>query len=152
MITATTSQDEILKMAPSCNCDSCKHGCTMGSGILAEGDKEKIAEFLKISVEELEKNHLEETKQFNNTHYRPKLIREGKPYGTCTFFHPKKGCMIHPVKPLQCKIAMGCKPYGQDLMAWFVINHLVDKKDENSMREFASYKKSGGKTIPDGTS
>lgn len=151
MITTTTSQEDIIKLAPPCSCSSCKHGCTLGSGILVGKDKERIAEFLNMSGEELEKTHLEETKQFNKTYYRPKQIRKGKPYGTCTFFHPEKGCTIHPVKPLQCKISMGCKPYGDELMAWFVTNHLVDKEDKNSMREFESYKQSGGKTIPDGT-
>src|SRR3989344_2779539 len=100
--------------------------------------------------EEREKAHLEEAEQFNRTLLRPKILREGRPYGRCTFFDEEKGCAIHDAKPLQCRVAMGCRPYGEKLMLWFMLNHILDPEDPESVRQYASYLKAGGKTLPGG--
>ncbi|MBS3107008.1 YkgJ family cysteine cluster protein [Candidatus Woesearchaeota archaeon] len=147
-ISKSASLPEILQLAPPCSCEDCGHGCTMGSGFLAEGDKEKLAAFLGISVQSLEKEYLEETYLFNKKVWKPKLLREGKPYGKCVFY--ENGCKVHPSKPLQCKVAMGCKEYGEELQLWFMLNHLIDKEDPESVRQFAQYLKAGGKTLPGG--
>jgi Fe-S-cluster containining protein len=149
-ITRNTSEKDIIKLAPACDCDQCRHGCRMGSGLFAQGEIGRLAKFLNMDVEDLKKNHLEEAEQFGKTLHRPKIKRDGKPYGQCTFFDEKKGCTIHEVKPLQCKIAMGCKEYGQDLMLWFMLSHIIDKDDPSSIRQYAAYLKSGGKTLPGG--
>lgn len=151
-ITKATPLEKIRKLAPACRCDACAHGCTMGSGFLADDDAKHIAKFLGITEDELKTKHLEEVEQFNTTLLRPKIERkDGKPYGKCTFYDKKKGCTIHNVKPLQCKISMGCKLYGSDLHAWFVLNHMVNEHDPESIRQYTEYIKAGGNVIPGGS-
>ncbi len=145
-ITALTPLKEILKLAPACSCDECNHGCKMGSGFLVDDDKKKLARFLKVTEKQLEKKYLEETILFNKKLFRPK---HPKSYGRCIFYK-NNNCQIHKVKPLQCKIAMGCKDYGEDLTIWFMLNHMVDRYDPESIRQYAQYLEAGGKTIKGG--
>jgi len=149
MIRKETPLKDILEITPACSCNQCNHGCKMGSGSLIDGDVKKIAKFLKISEKELKKKYLEKVILLNKEILKPKTIRKGKPYGKCIFFKNNK-CSIHPVKPLECKVAMGCKPYGEDLMIWFMLNHVLDKDNPESIRQYASYLNSGGKCIPGG--
>lgn len=142
-----TPLNEIQKLAPACRCNACSHGCTMGSGFLAEGDSKKIAAFLNITEDELKKQWLEEVEMLNKKQLRPRILRKNKPYGRCIFYDDKKGCTIHAVKPLQCKISMGCKPYNKDLQAWFVANHLVNPHDPESVRQYKIYLETGGTKI-----
>ncbi|MBU0707001.1 hypothetical protein KKG41_01380, partial [Patescibacteria group bacterium] len=79
--------------------------------------------------------------------YRPKILRKGKPYGKCVFFDKEVGCRVHEVKPLECKVTMGCKDYGEQLSLWFMLNHFVNENEPESVRQFAIYLKSGGKTL-----
>jgi Fe-S-cluster containining protein len=150
LIKKNTDLKEILKLTDDCKCKACESGCHFGSGILVEGEEKRISEFLGISEEELKKKFLEETEEFNKKFLRPKLERSNKPYGPCVFFDEKKKCTIHSVKPLQCRLSMSCKPYGEDLMIWFMLNYVVDKGDPESIRQFASYLSSGGKTLEGG--
>ena len=148
MITKNTELKEALKLAAPCRCNSCNNGCKYGSGSLAEDDLKKIAKFLGIPEKELKKDFLEEVELFNKKILRPKLIREGnKPYGQCVFYSNEKGCAIHEVKPLECKTSIQCKDYGEDLSVWFMVNHVIDTEDPESIRQFAQYIKSGGKLI-----
>ena len=140
---------EALKLAAPCRCNACNHGCKYGSGLLAKDDAKKIAEFLQISEEELKKGFLEEVEQFNTKMLRPNLLKENnKTFGQCVFYDEQKGCTIHEVKPLQCKTSINCKDYGEDLSVWFMVNHIVNPDDAESVRQFAQYIKSGGKLIP----
>ena len=149
MITKNTPLKEVMELAAPCQCDACNHGCKYGSGSLAEGDSKKIAEFLKISEEDLKKDFLEETELFNKKVLRPRLLRKkGKVHGRCIFFDDIKGCTIHEVKPLECKTSMGCKDYSEELSIWFMVNHIIDTNDVESIRQYAQYIKSGGKLIP----
>ena len=148
MVTKNTPLKEVLKLAAPCRCNSCNHGCKFGSGSLVGDDAKKIAAFLSISEEELKKGFLEEIELFNKKLLRPKLIREkSKPYGQCVFYDEQKGCTIHPVKPLECKTSVNCKDYGEELSIWFMVNHVVDTNDAESIRQYARYIKSGGKII-----
>ena len=149
MITKNTPLREVLKLAAPCQCDSCNHGCKFGSGALAEGDSKNISGFLKISEEQLKKDFLEEKELFNKKILKPKLIKaKGKVHGRCVFYDDNKGCTIHEVKPLECKTSIQCKDYGQDLSIWFMVNHIVDSNDPESIRQYSQYIKSGGKVIP----
>lgn len=149
MIQKNTPLKEVLKLAAPCRCNACSHGCRYGSGLLAGEDKKSIAAFLGISEEELKKGFLEEVWQFNAKMLRPRLLKKGnKPYGRCTFYDEQKGCTIHEAKPLQCKTSIGCRDYGEDLSVWFMVNHIVNPDDAESVRQFAQYIKSGGKLIP----
>ncbi|MBL7055076.1 YkgJ family cysteine cluster protein [Candidatus Woesearchaeota archaeon] len=150
MIKKNTELKEILKLTNDCKCEACESGCGFGSGILIEGEEKKIAEFLGISEEELKKKYLEEVEEFNKKFLRPKIKRGEKPYGPCIFFDEKQKCKIHKVKSMQCKLSMSCKPYGEDLMLWFMLNHIIDKDDPESIRQFASYLTSGGRTLEGG--
>lgn len=149
MITKNTPLKDVLRLAAPCRCDACNHGCKYGSGSLAGGDSKRIAEFLKISEDDLKKDFLEETELFNKKVFKPKLLREnGKIHGICVFYSDKKGCTIHEAKPLECKTSIQCKDYGEDLSVWFMVNHIIDANDPESIRQYAQYLKSGGKVIP----
>ena len=140
-----------MKLTHPCKCDSCTVGCRHGSGVFADEEIKKLAEFMNIDEEVLKKEFLEEVEKFNTKKFRPRIKRkEGRPYGKCIFFDEKLGCKIHEAKPLECKIAMGCKDYGEDLILWFMLNHFVNKDDAESIRQFASYLKAGGKTLDGG--
>lgn len=149
MIHKNTLLKDVLKLAAPCRCNACNHGCKFGSGSLIGNDAKRIAAFLSISEEELKKGFLEEVELFNKKLLRPKLIRESsKPYGRCIFYDDEKGCTVHEVKPLECKTSVNCKDYGEDLSVWFMVNHVVDTEDPESIRQYAHYIKSGGKLIP----
>jgi len=149
LIHKNTPLKEVLKLAAPCRCNACNHGCKYGSGSLAGDDSKNIAAILMLSEEELKKGFLEEVQLFNKKVLRPKLIREkGKPYGQCVFYNDKKGCTIHEVKPLECKTSIQCKDYGEDLSVWFMVNHIIDAENPESIRQYAQYIKSGGKLIP----
>ncbi|MBW2995944.1 YkgJ family cysteine cluster protein [Candidatus Woesearchaeota archaeon] len=146
-IKKATTIAETIRMGNSCNrCGKC---CTYGSGFLTKADITSIARKLKLTEEGLKKTALEPVKKFNTTLYRPLTIKKGKPYGTCMFFNAKKGCTIHEVKPLQCKIAT-CNEHGQELSIWFDLNYFVNPTDPVSIREWKLYLDSGGKNIPGG--
>ncbi len=165
-LTKNTDVKEVLKLGHPCKCNACSVGCKHGSGFLADDDIPKLARFMNISEDVLKKEFLEEVEKFNTKKHRPKILRKDKPYGKCVFFDEgdkqpiKDGlhdpthlpsnpprCKIHEAKPLECKIAMGCKDYGEQLSIWFMLNHFVNKNDAESVRQFASYLKSGGKTL-----
>ena len=149
LIHKNTPLKEVLKLAAPCRCNSCNHGCKYGSGSLVGEDSKNIAAFLFISEEDLKQKFLEEVELFNKKILRPKLLREkDKPHGQCVFYHEEKGCTIHQVKPLECKTSIQCKDYGQDLSVWFMVNHVVDANDPESIRQYSQYLKSGGKLIP----
>ncbi|MBI2138985.1 hypothetical protein HYU13_05315 [Candidatus Woesearchaeota archaeon] len=117
--------------------------------MLAKEDFAPMAEFLGVSGSQLREQFLETVELFGKEHFRPKILRkEGKPYGQCIFFSGDGKCKVHPAKPLQCRVAMGCKPYGEELMLWFQENYLVDWKDKQSIREFEGYVGAGGKALP----
>lgn len=140
----------LLPLAPACKCDACSHGCTVGSGFLVDEDIPKLAQFLHISEEELKTSRLEEVEKFHTKRFRPRLEKNQYGYGKCTFYDEKRGCTVHEAKPLHCRIAMGCKEYGEDLDKWFHLNHFVNADDPESIRQFASYLDAGGKTLPGG--
>ena len=146
-LTKNTDVKEVLKLANPCKCEACTVGCRHGSGFLVDEDIKNIAKFMNISEEVLKKEFLEEVEKFNTKRFRPKILRKDEPYGKCIFFDEEIGCKIHEAKPLECKISMGCKDYGEKLSLWFMLNHFVNKEDAESVRQYASYLKSGGKTL-----
>ena len=144
-ITVETKLNEIEELGKKC--DRKNNCCRHGSGFLFNDDLKKISKFLKITDEQLKKQFLEEKEVFNKKLFRPKLKDAKKPYGECIFF--KNGCIIHDVKPLQCKIGT-CSENGEDIAAWFLVNYILDKDDAESIRQYAIYIKSGGKVISGG--
>jgi len=146
MIQKNTPPSEILKLSQQCR--QCGHCCSHGSGFLIGNDIKNIAEYLKITEKELKEKYLEEKELFNTKLLRPKLKTKDKPYGKCVFLDDKK-CKIHQVKPLQCRVG-NCNEHGEQLSQWFMLNYQINKDDPESIRQYASYLKSGGKTIPGG--
>ncbi len=147
-LSKSTPLKEVLGLSHQCNCDACANGCRYGSGFLADEDIPKIAKHLGITEEVLKKEFLEEVEKFNTKKLRPKILRKSKQYGKCIFFDEKLKCKIHEAKPLECRISMGCKEYGEQLSLWFMLNHFVNENDAESVRQYAAYLKSGGKTLP----
>ncbi len=150
MINKKTSLHEILRLVKECKCDKCESGCRFGSGIFVEGEIKKAARFLGLNEDKFKKEYLEETEQFNKVFFRPRIKRGKNPYGPCIFFDEKKKCRIHEVKPMQCRLSMPCKSYGEDIMIWLMLNYIVDPSDPEAIRQFASYLAIGGKTFDDG--
>ena len=143
-----TAKEQVLKLVHPCKCRKCENPCSYGSGAFIGDEAEKLAEFLKITKKEAEEKYLEKIEKFNTTLWRPKVERkEGLPFGKCIFFDSEKGCTIHQVKPTECRLAMGCKDYGEELSLWFMHNYIVNEGDGKSMEEFNVYLKSGGKTL-----
>lgn len=148
-ITKNLPKDVVLDLG-NYKCDKCISCCEYGSGYLVEDDAKKLSLFLGISEDELKEKYLEEVDLFNTKLFRPKLLRkEGKPHGKCVFLD-KKGCKVHQAKPTLCKVG-NCSEHGEDLQIWFILNHAVNTSDPESIRQFASYLKAGGKTLPGGT-
>ena len=136
-----------MKLAHPCKCDACTVGCKHGSGVFAPGEIEKLAEFMNVDEEVLKKEFLEEVEKFNTKKLRPKILRKNKQYGKCIFFDEKSRCKIHDAKPLECKISMGCKDYGEDIIIWFMMNHYFNPDDPESVRQYKIYAESGGKIL-----
>jgi Fe-S-cluster containining protein len=145
-ITRFTPKERILEIGN--DCERCGHCCRYGSGFLVDEDIPKIARHLGLTEEELKQNCLEEVEKFHTKRFRPRVVRNGKPYGTCIFYNTQEGCIIHGIKPFQCKIG-NCNKYGQQINDWFVLNYFVNTDDPESIREWASYLKMNP-TIPGG--
>ena len=146
MIIKETTTEEVLKLAPDCKCKSCENGCKHGSGFLTDNQIPRLAKFLKIKEKILKEKFLDEIEKFHTKLHRPKL--KSYPLGECIFFDGK--CKIHKVKPKECRIAMSCKDYGEDLSIWFTLNHFVNATDPESIRQWNLYIKTGGKMIEGG--
>jgi Fe-S-cluster containining protein len=132
-------------------CAKCNQGCKQGSGCFTHEQIPKAAQFLKLNEENFKKIWLEPMTRFNTTLFRPKLKRkQGKHEGLCVFFDEKEGCMIHEVKPMECRIS-NHNEYGEALHLWFTLNYFVNPNDPQSVREWANHIESGGVTIPGGS-
>ena len=142
--------EEIKKFTKDCNCNHCRNGCLFGSGSMTEEDITNMSELLKINEEKLKEKYLEEVEKYHTKRYRPKIIRNGKPYGKCIFYDEKIGCKVHKAKPLECSIAMGCTEEGPSLIEWFHAHYFLDLKNEDSIRSWNQMVKIKG-TIPGAT-
>lgn len=148
MLVYHSKSEDVLKLVHPCRCKRCEHPCTFGSGAFIEGEIEKLTTFLDINQKEVNEKYLEKLTKFNTTLFRPKIIRkDDNPYGKCIFFDDINGCKIHAVKPFECKVAMGCKDYGEELITWFDLNYFFDPDDLGSLREYKIYIESGGSVL-----
>ena len=146
-ITKDTPLKEILEIGEEC--DMCGHCCKHGSGFISREEIKKLAKHFKLTEKKFIAKYCDRVMMFNNEVYKFKK-KEGKtPYGTCVLYDDKKGCKIHSIKPLHCRVG-NCKKHGEELTAWFTVNYWVNKTDAESLRQFNIYIKSGGKIIPGG--
>jgi len=142
IISKQTPKEIVLKLGGECSAQNCgrrSHCCNYSTGFLAEGDLPRIARHLRMTEKALKEKYLDEKRMFNTAALKPKSIKGDKPYGPCIFLN-SQGCLIHKVKPLQCRLYT-CKDYGFDLMQWFYLNHLVNPDDPQSVREYAEFLK-----------
>ena len=136
LVSKNTPMKAVLELG-KIDCKGCSHCCRYGSGFLAENDAEKIAEFLRITKEELAGKFLEEGEKFNTRTLKPRLVKKGNmPFGKCVFLDESRGCKIHEVKPLQCKIG-NCGHHSADLQKWFDLKFFVNPRDPESVRQYA---------------
>ena len=147
MITAKTPLKKVLEIGKECS--QCGHCCKHGAGFVSKNEIKKLAKHYGVKEETFIRKYLEETTIFNNTVFKFRTRKDGKPYGKCILYDEKKGCTIHRIKPLHCRIG-NCKEHGQELSAWFTVNYLVNKNDPESIRQFNLYVKSGGKVLEGG--
>ncbi|MBI5392307.1 YkgJ family cysteine cluster protein [Candidatus Woesearchaeota archaeon] len=131
-------------------CTQCGKCCSIDSGLVLEEDIPKIADFFGISIEKVKQLYFDEHQKFNTSLYKLKQIKkEGKPYGKCMLFDEIKGCAIHTAKPKHCRVCSVKSKYGEQLSIWFLLNHLVNVNDAESIRQYAQYLQTHP-TIPGG--
>lgn len=79
----------------------CQKGCTNccqteGYVYITEADLKRIARYLKMTAAAFEEQYVYRTRH---------LLRLRKPRGSqCHFLEPERGCRIHPVNPVQCRL------------------------------------------------
>lgn len=79
------------------DCKMCGDCCYGEGGIfLEEGEKERIARFLKISTSDFLNRYCE------IRNHRTYLATGDDHF--CIFYEKRKGCRIHPVKPARCTL------------------------------------------------
>ncbi len=144
VITKDTPVEDILSLGKSCQRKN--HCCRFGSGFLVREDHKRLAGLLNVDEEKLKKEYLEEKELFNTVLYRPKVVKKGKPYGSCMFFDGQ-GCKVHEAKPLMCRVG-NCGEHSKELTLWFNLNHFLNPADPESVRQYAAYLKAGGETLP----
>ncbi len=126
-------------------CSECGHCCSHSSGLVLESDIPKMASFLKLKTEEFKGKYLEENEIFHTKVFKIKSKKiNDKPYGNCSFLKDKR-CVVHPVKPLHCKIC-NCEQ-GEEMHIWFLVNYCLNIYDPESVRQYNSYIQTGGKVI-----
>jgi len=105
-----------------CDCAQCVALCERRPGWFAPGEAEKVAAYLGLSLEDLFRRRLSvdyrtATKEEPREIYVLSPAIEGKaggyfpfaPFGRCTFLTVDGKCEIHAVKPIECRMASGCK-------------------------------------------
>lgn len=146
-ITKDTSIREIRELGKDCR--QCGHCCFHGAGFLIDEDIPRLAKFLKTTEKELKEKYLEEIEMFHTKTWKPKRIKEGKPFGPCIFHDKNDQCTVHIAKPFQCKIT-NCNPLAEQTIQWFYLNYFVNKDDPESIRQWASYIKHRDSVIEGG--
>ena len=98
----------------SCQCQDCQAACDHKPGWFAPGEAEQVAQFFNMSLSQLFKTylavdwwgkgdstiHLLSPAAVGNT---PGQLFPHDPRGRCVFFQDDGQCMIHPVKPMECR-------------------------------------------------
>jgi len=146
-ISKETPEDIIAHYGKECT--RCNYCCTVDSGILFEDDVTRIADWMRLPRDAFIEQFLDEHERFNTKCWKLKQIREdNKPYGRCILLN-EKGCSVHEVKPLYCKLLSTVSKHGQQLAVWFALHYFVNPDDPESIRQWAQYTKTHP-TIPGG--
>lgn len=150
MINYNTTAEEMIERG-QVDCTDCTHCCRFHGGFVLPHEISRMARHLDIADEKFKEKYLEDHTQLNTTIFRFKSNKEKigayeKPYGPCIFLE-KKGCKINEVKPLHCRIGT-CKEGSEEHTIWYRLNHFLNTQDQASMKDYAMYLKTGGKTLP----
>lgn len=102
--------------SPACSCDECVARCGRRPGWFLPGEAEKAAKYLNLSMYEFFKKYL--VIDYWTGEKDIEILSPGSmaEHGTlasfgfafsafCIFLTKDKKCMIHPVKPFECRIA-----------------------------------------------
>ena len=161
-ITKNTSLEIIKEIGKEC--DRCNNCCSYDTGIVLENDIPKIAEHFKLNIEDFKEKYLVEHERFNKKCFKFKQIKNNKingdenkqtknfltgkvtkttntlkPFGRCIMLDDEKGCIIHHVKPLHCRVCSAKSKQGEELTQWFALNYLVEVNDPESIRQWAIF-------------
>ena len=128
----------------SCMCAVCQEQCTHKPGWFKPGEAEKVAEFLRIDLQELFDQYLmPDSWELPRDSIRTlsPAIKGKKPgqrlayaAGECVFF--KEGrCTIHPVKPYECLHAThspdGTDPHEEVALSWADHQEQIETLQDN---------------------
>ena len=89
----------------TCACEGCRKCCKVQPGPLIPGDLQRIAEFLKLSVEEARKFFVASPGALVKQHGEVRRIGTITPkmrHSRCVFLDKNERCKIHPVAPAGC--------------------------------------------------
>lgn len=140
----------------ACSCDACASACRNDPGRFLPGEIDRLAAYLKISVEELWREYLilkklslkgsfiwvpAPAKFKTKFRYVTKPGHRAKDYhekerGRCVFLNSEGLCTIHAVKPYECGAYMGCKhtfqgrPYKAAQVEAYFFKHWKGHQDE----------------------
>lgn len=129
----------------SCDCGSCKNACEYSPGWFLPEEIEKVAQFLNMPLEKVFKEYFAvnwfcgDGENIKETVFviAPVLVDEpagqeypGDPRGECIFYTEDERCMIHDVRPFECrKYLHNQKPKDYKPRHVFVAKAWKDKQD-----------------------
>ncbi len=112
----------------TCSCKECVSACHNDPGRLVPDDIVKLSQFMKISIDDLNKNYLVRVPVTINGHTAYALApakKKGQRYiadpgtvapayyaeekGRCIFLDERDLCSVHEAKPFECGAYMGCR-------------------------------------------
>jgi hypothetical protein len=112
-----------------CECKSCVGACEYTPGLFAPGEAERAAARMGMSFEDFRHDFLQVQQDWRLKSpwpadarpyaYAPRMsnmetgciiatIAESGRHARCVFLGSDKRCSIHPVKPMECRLAMCC--------------------------------------------
>ncbi len=133
----------------SCSCDACTSACRTDPGRFLPGEVERLADFLRINVEQLWRDYLilKRLQHKGSSIWVPAPAKfktrfryvtlpghRARDYhdtekGTCVFLSEQGLCTIHAVKPYECGAYMGCRhtfqgrPYKASVVESYFFHH-----------------------------
>jgi len=113
-VSGNAAKPIVIGSRVSCACQSCKSACQNKPGWFLPGEAEKVAAFLKISLQQLFDDYLavdwySDSEGKDYFPLSPAVVGNEtgamfpyKPSGTCVFLD-NGNCKIHPVAPYECQ-------------------------------------------------
>lgn len=112
-----------------CTCDKCVRACSHTPGWFRPGEAERAAKFLKMPMRRFFKKYLG-VNWYTWKRNRPVFVLApaittmdaghefpGNPKGQCVFLKDRR-CLIHPVKPHDCRAFLVCEDSDDEKARW----------------------------------